>query len=207
MPRALFWAGPLAGLSFFSLTLLFASITPGYDPLADFVSELGAFGAPHAVLANWLMITPFGLLILLTAVWRWQRRSFLNQLACFSLALAGLGLMVAGQQPCDAGCRFVDMSPTAMNHNLAAFGAFIAGFLAVLIFAVEAILARHWRAAFLHGLACLIMGLGFFAMGQAGVEHPYIGGLQRVYLYTLCAWLIGQAYLAEPLNRVNETDA
>ena len=52
MNRFFTTTGVVAGI-YFALAILFLGfITPGYDPLAQFVSELGATGTPGAPVAE-----------------------------------------------------------------------------------------------------------------------------------------------------------
>ncbi|MGI9427770.1 MAG: DUF998 domain-containing protein, partial [Bythopirellula sp.] len=57
--------GQVVGVWFFGCLFVFAAVYPGYSHLTKAVSELGAFGAPHAVLWNLLGFGLTGLLILL----------------------------------------------------------------------------------------------------------------------------------------------
>lgn len=59
------WLGQVAGVWFFGCLFIFAAAYPGYSHLTKAVSELGAFGAPHAGLWNLLGFGLTGLLIVL----------------------------------------------------------------------------------------------------------------------------------------------
>ncbi len=60
--------GKLAGPWFFVCLFGFAAIQPGYSHLTKAVSELGAFGAPHALAWNTLGFFSTGVIILLFGI-------------------------------------------------------------------------------------------------------------------------------------------
>ena len=62
------WLGQFVGCWFFICLFSFGAIYPGYSQLTKAVSELGAFGAPHAALWNLLGFGLSGLLILLFGI-------------------------------------------------------------------------------------------------------------------------------------------
>lgn len=53
-------AGPVL---FTSVTLVCASLRPGYGHISQFISELGASGTPHALLMNLAGFIPSGLML------------------------------------------------------------------------------------------------------------------------------------------------
>jgi hypothetical protein len=85
--------------------VLCGTLRPGYSHAAQFISELGAAGTPHAALMNLGGFIPSGLLI----------------------GIFGAGLALAGGFPCAPGCP--QDAPTAHDGlSIAAFLAAIAGF-------------------------------------------------------------------------------
>lgn len=185
------WAGPVAGAGFAGLTAGLGLSVPGYDEAAQYLSELGARGAPRAFWMNYFGILPFGLLMAIHAGgWLGQARRWTGILGAGALFLAGAGFVLAGLQPCDAGCRFSDMSRSAVIHNLAAFGAFLAAQIAVTASLADSLRRGDRPRLVLDAASAVVMAAGFGGMLLAGPEAAMIGVLQRVFVYGLCAWLI-----------------
>jgi hypothetical membrane protein len=87
-------------------------LTPGYDPLTQWISELGATGAPYAMVFNVLGPGIFGLLSVLFALglWRALKGGPLAFAAAALVTIAGIAGILEGVFPCDPGCIPVTMT-------------------------------------------------------------------------------------------------
>ena len=158
---------------------IFGVFIPGYSPLTQYISELGAHGSPHAALVNWGIFFPTAMLNL-TAVLALARRSprgkRLTVLLLLGLAVGNLGATLF---PCDAGCP-AEGSQTQALHNLIGLIQYVSG--------GAALMAMSRR--FAHPLG-LCLGLTVFAcllmMGGPGLEMR--GLWQRIAEACLYAWL------------------
>jgi|Deesub1362A_J573_1020465.scaffolds.fasta_scaffold01030_10 hypothetical membrane protein len=114
----LWLAGILAPFWFAGAALLAASLTPGYSPVAQVVSELGAPGMPYAGLINYGGFITTGLMVLLYSLWvrRALGPGLLARISCSLISLNGLGLLGSGLLPCDPGCPLEAASPTMIGH-------------------------------------------------------------------------------------------
>ena len=115
------WIALTAASWLFTVFLLPAWLRPDYSPLAQYISELGALGAPYAGLVNWAGYLPSGILfaIALASFWcHWRPRGLqaagLALLFCEPLAWIGSALF-----PCDLGCP-ADGSLSQVLHNVLA---------------------------------------------------------------------------------------
>ena len=81
-------------------------LTPGYDPLTQWISELGATGALYADLFNVLGPGIFGLLSVVFAAgfWRALKGGPLAFAAAALVTIAGIAGILDGVFPCDPGC-------------------------------------------------------------------------------------------------------
>lgn len=81
-------------------------LTPGYNPLTQWISELGAVGAPYATLFNVLGPGIFGILSVVFALGLWKalKGGPLAFAAAFLVAISGFAGMLEGVFPCDPGC-------------------------------------------------------------------------------------------------------
>lgn len=185
--------GPLA---FLVAIVVIGALTPNYDPMAQFISELGADGAPYAPVMNYLGILPFGVGMVLFGLGLivGLHEGVVSRIGGSLTAIAGIGFTLAAINSCDAGCPFVDISLAAQIHNYAAFGAFLVLLPAVLLVAWA--YYRHTRQLMvtffqIAMLAALVMGLyGLFSLGPT---HELTGAAQRLFIFGAIAW---QATLA-----------
>lgn len=191
LDRILLFAGIMAGVLQLGTTLFVGALTPGYSHLSQFLSELGASGAPHESLMNLAGILPSGLLTVAFAAGVFKRTdpSAMAVAGCLLLVMAGIGRALAGLFPCDPGCTFPPTSLSAAIHNVAGMTALWSGVFAPLAFSVAAKRSRH-RWIFLASLVCGLIGIGAMAAGfWLGREAPIIGLLQRIVLMSSYGWV------------------
>lgn len=162
---------------------------PGYDHLRQFMSELGAAGAPTGPMVNAWGYVPNGVLVTifcLLAAWI-LRGSALAVTACLLLALNGVGMTGAGVYPCDFECSRSDPSTSAMLHDQ--FG--LMGYLcAIFGVSLAALWARRSQAPWLAplGLATVIISLVGVVAIVADVEMA--GLFQRTMEAALALFMV-----------------
>ena len=121
--------------------------------------------------------------------------------------VAGVGRIVAGLAPCDAGCLMDQMSVTARIHAGAGFVSIMAGSFAALAMAVG--LRRVPESP----LARISLGLGALSFGLAvalfgfGKEAAFIGVIQRLYLALFFAWIIAVGLGIDALESLSGSTA
>ena len=185
--------GVIAPIVFVASVAVWGALTPGYSHISQYISELGARGAPFATPMNLLGIVPFGLLICTFAIgYARSTTSFAARwLTSGVLLLCGAGFVAAGLFACDQACSFNNMSTSAIVHNLSAMSAFLLAMLAV---AASLCQRAGWRAL-LFGLVVLCSMLGaFWAMLKLGPTSDTIGLAQRAFLLPFCVWLAATAW-------------
>ncbi len=202
-------AGFIASLLFPLIILLTGALTPNYSHSSQYISELGAVGAPFHYLMNWLGIAPFGLLICFfsCSISFYLRPGIIAWIAGFFLLLSGLGFLIAGLFSCDVGCSFATMSQSQVIHNLSSMGGFIAAILASGILSLRLITMRNQKdliyPLYLTSLImCLLMVLSLTSMYFVGPNSSIIGLLQRCFIASLCIWLgLSSRYLLKCVNQ------
>jgi hypothetical membrane protein len=190
--RGVFWAGILAPVFLVTAIVWAGFLETEYSHAAQFVSELGAVGAGHPWILNYLGLVPSGFLTVVFSVGMYFRLKPGGWLvtSCALVALAGIGRLVAGLYPCDVGCGLEDMSVSARVHALAGLVALVSGSLAPLALAVgfrqrgESLLLQvsAGLGAFSVVAVALLLGLG---PGTA-----YIGTIQRLILVAFYGWIV-----------------
>lgn len=165
---------------------------PGYDHLTQYISELGATGAPTSdAVSLAFMVSGF----LLTAFWLLCGglfpRSVLSILGFGLSALNGVGLLFGGVFRCDFECSTADPSPAGMLHDVFGGGGYLCGIVGVFLVGIA---ARGWPEG--RGLFRLSLICGIPAALAIGLIHPafeWYGAAQRVVEIALAVWTLAVA--------------
>lgn len=171
---------------------------PGYDHVSQYISELGATGAPHARLVGWGGFVGAGILLTVYAIAAWLAlpRSTTATIGFALMLLFALGLLFGGVYPCDAGCSSESPSPSQMMHDLWGGAGYVTAPLMLVLLGVA---ARRWPGGgFLFPLglvAAAVTAVAFVVMVEAG---EYRGLAQRVLEVAVAAWVLGSIV---PLRR------
>lgn len=165
---------------------------PGYSHMTQFISELGATGAPNGRLVSLGGFLPIGLCLMLFSALSatFRPRGLLRAAGFACLFVFAAGYTMAGFYPCDLGCRPSTPSASQMMHNL--FG--LAGYvIAAPGLVALGLAARNWPGArwlFPLGLACgLVAGAAFLGLGS---DAP--GLAQRVLEAAVAVWVLAYAF-------------
>jgi hypothetical membrane protein len=163
----------------------------GYDPIRDTQSELGAVDSPYRLVMNLAGFMGLGVSILAfaAAYYLLLASSWAKVLATGLLAIAGVGMVVVGFFPCDAGC--VDVTATGRLHSLfsmpGAIGLPAAAMVSALVFRRDGRFGTAWQlVSFWLGLAALVSGPLIAAELVEGVN----GLLQRAAMWTPLVWMM-----------------
>lgn len=168
-----------------------AAAYPGYSHLSQFISELGATGAPHGRLVGLGGFVPAGVLLCIYAIAAWLAlpRSVSGTIGFGLIVLFALGLLFGGVYPCDAGCSFDSPSEAQVMHNLWGGVGYLTAPLALVLLGLA---SRRWPGAgFLLPLgmgAAAVVAVAFVAMIADG---PYAGLAQRILELGVAAWILG----------------
>ncbi len=169
---------------------IIGALTPGYDPRADFISELGAPGAPYAALMSYGVFVPVGVLWAIAAMllWRALPPGAMGAAGSILLLANAVSYAGAGLFPCDAGCPGAGSFDQAMHNLSGALGYFLTPPALALI---GAHLIGKGRAAFgaLTLAVAALSGLSFIAMAS-NLEGGAAGLQQRLADYPLFVWML-----------------
>ena len=194
--RGLLVAGFAAPLVLTVAIVLAGHFEPGYSHVSQYVSELGAAGASHQKSFNYGGLFLSGVLTFLFALGLYVRVKPRASLIASSVlvAAAGLGRLVAGLFPCDAGCVMENMSVPAAIHTIAGFIALTCGAFAPLFLAVGSKGERKselfWPSVGL-GFTSVALVVVLFVFGK---ELPYVGLIQRLVLVAFYVWVVAVAF-------------
>lgn len=191
--RLAFLTGVLGSLAVVLLTLIGGANFPNYSHASQFISELGADGAPNARLINLGGFLPAGIFIMAFAFFAWRSlpRSGATAFGMAGLSLFALGYLVAAFFPCVGDCRPVEPTPSQAVHNL--FG--LAGYL----FAAPSLFALGWQARrwpkARHLAPVGFVGSGFALLGLLFLspDFKYVGIAQRILEGSVLLWIMACA--------------
>ena len=121
LTRLLAFCGIVGPIQFIVVILVFGLLQPGYDPTRQYMSELGAVGAPNAI----AFIMPEFLLGLMMIAFAFGLHRGISEgksskFVPLLIAVSGVGWLGASIFRCDVGC--VNVSVSGTMHGI--FGIF-----------------------------------------------------------------------------------
>ena len=186
--RALAACGAVAPV-LFTVAIIAASLQhPAYSHVKNFISELGATGAPAATIMNFAGFLPYGLLMVAfaVAVHRGIRADDGGWLGPSLLALYGLAYVGVAMAPCDPGCQAAIPSVHHRLHLLIGDVVLLTAVLAPFTLYARMVKDPAWRSL---GVATLVLpGASWLILEVSGLGVP--GALrQRLWLLLLFVWI------------------
>ncbi|GGD08808.1 DUF998 domain-containing protein [Aquisalinus flavus] len=202
MRHLAFWAAILTGLVWLIMLIAGGLTWPGYSHVSQYISELGAIGAPQAFAVNWFGFLPIGILMIVFCL---AAIASLPKTAGTILGFAGLllwagGYIISPFFPCDYGCP-VDGDQTAAQviHNLGAVVSYLAGAVGLIMLGGA---ARQWPGK-TGGLATFALAAGIVCLAcfLFLAPHPFVGLVQRLGELVTFGWMIAcGAYLVRQMK-------
>lgn len=185
--------GVLGAFWMLGMVLIGGATFAGYDHASQFISELGANGAPQGFAMSWFGFLPTGILTCAFALFAWLAapRSALSTLGFFGVLLFAIGYVGAAFFRCDFGCRPDEPSASQMMHNL--FG--VTGYLfAPLSLLFLGLAARKWPGASgVSALGFVGAALSVAALAVFSPDFAYVGIAQRALEASMLGWIVACA--------------
>lgn len=185
------------------MTLVGGAMFPGYSHASQFISELGARGAPFAEIVNYFGFLPAGLLLCVFAflAWRLLPRSVGTSFGMFGMGLFAFGYIAATFFPCEAGCRPTEITLSQALHNFLGLAGY---FTAPFCLATLGVQARKWpRAGHLSILAFASAVGAFIGLAFLSPEFEYVGLAQRLLEASTLAWIVACSVYVYRESRLN----
>lgn len=173
-----------------AMVLLGGASFDGYDHVAQYISELGATGAPFGWHVSWLGFLPIGILICAFSFFAWQAapRSVLSTLGFVGIFLFSIGYVGSAFFRCDFGCRPDTPSFSQMMHELIGLAGYMLAPVTMVLLGVAALKwpGARWLALLGFGSAiAAFIGLG----GMADPNGPHVGLFQRILEASVLTWV------------------
>jgi hypothetical protein len=162
---------------------------PGYTQLENFISELGATGAPAASIMNFAGFLPYGVLIVVfaSALHRGIRADAGGWLGPSLLALYGLAYVALAVSPCDPGCRAAAPSWHHRMHFLLSDLILLTAVLGPFTLYARMLKDPAWRS--LAPATLVLPGTAWLIIEASGLGAS--GALrQRLWLALLFGWIV-----------------
>ena len=189
--RALILGGIVGPVVFAAVVLAAAAGHPGYSHVANFMSELGATGAPRAALMNYGGFIPAGMLLAAFAISlrRAVPRKPLISAGVVLVMLFGIGVVAAGVFQCDLGCPTSGGTIENRIHNAIGPSCFLCVIAGSGILGWQFRNLPDWRRLSAYSLVTSGVALVFFIGLVSSLESRTLTGLwQRLMLGTLFLW-------------------
>jgi len=201
--RAGLACGVAAPVLWVLMIALCGALTPGYDHLHDFISELAAREAPtEALMRNAGFILSGAGYMAFAAALGWRSRcDMLALVGAGFIALGGVARVLAGVHACDLGCSSLRPSVDQDLHYISARIAYLAMIVAALYWGVVGNRYAALKRLSALGVGCGVWAVVFLVMMIAvGTTE---GLYQRLASGVLSVWMLAFAlavYRAGPAD-------
>ncbi len=185
--------GITGSILFLIVVTLLGILQPGYNAITQFLSELGAVGAPYATVMDANFIVS-GILIVAFAIGlnRGMGEEGSSKIGSALVVSSAAGLVGAGIFSCDPGCPALGGSFSQGMHNLVSLPQFIGAMLAPLIISrslKEGVLQGYRTYSVLTGTVLLGTFLVLF-LGLGLGFLPWLGAVQRFFFVMWFLWIV-----------------
>lgn len=196
------WLPVLSYLWLVGTLVVGGAMYPGYSHWGQYMSELGANGAPHQLWVNYLGFIPTEVLLLLflqqvllhaPGAQVGAQQGYGVRLGIGLLGIYALLLIAASIWTCDFECRPVQGASFShgLHITLGTF-AYLAGLAGVLVLALA---SRRWPGGFMlmcSGVITVILVFGLLM--NLNPQLPAVGAMQRLMESLLYLWFILLGY-------------
>lgn len=173
----------VGGAQFIIALIIAEAVYPGYSVSANYISDLGVWGKPSAVIFN-PSIMLFGLTVLASSYF--LNRHFHNRVVTVLVALAGLGALGVGVFPENT---FVVHGIPVIHYLAASLAFVIGGFGSISFFWVTKPPFKYITVVL--GLSALLAVVLFITTKHVGYLGLGVGGMERMMAYPTLLGLIG----------------
>lgn len=172
-----------------TVVIILGFLWPGYNHVSQLQSELGATGAPNAIIMNVFGFLLLGILLIAFALglYRNLNKEKGTMIGSALIVVTGVSLVAVAFFPCDPGC--VNISFTGMMHGVFATSSAVSMVLATIILAQQFNDDNRWKNYWLYTLATGIMTSIFGLSLLFIVIEGWMGAIQRISMGIPLFWM------------------
>lgn len=190
--RRLALAGVVSPAVWWLLVVVNGAITPGYSHVADFISTLGAVGAPYAIIQQVnFAIFAAGIAAFAVGLHRWFEDGRRPRIGTLLLGVAALGILLSGPFQSDPAAP---ESTTNVLHDLVGSIAFLAVIVAIPLVSRRLDADGRWPRLRFETIWTTVVVVVTFVVFIVTIESAYLGVTQRLFIGGVSLWVAGQSY-------------
>ena len=181
--------GTIGPVSYAFVTTLLGVLWLNYNPISIGMSELGAVGAPHALLMNTFGFQLLGVLIAAFGfgLYRSLRNGLISKIGATLIVIGGIDMIAVGLFAMDpAG---LPNSVTNAGHDITATIASNAITIGMIVISLSFRKHIQWRRYWLFTLASAIASIALSPFPMIPIYNPYAGLIQRLAMGFALLWI------------------
>jgi hypothetical membrane protein len=185
-------SGIAGSILFTSVSLLCGFFKTEYDPIHNFISELGATNSSTENLMNSLGFIPSGLLFCLFgfSIFVVVTNNLTSKIGSILIMVFGLGMTLAGFFSCDVGCP-PNGTMESIIHDRVSAVTFISAIVGIILLGFNLRKMRSFRSTSLYVTMTGFVSLILLVMMVNSFESRHLTGLwQRLLLLSIFTWAI-----------------
>lgn len=192
--RHLALVGIVGPVIWWLLIIINGALTPGYSHITDFISTLGAVGAPYGLIQK-INFAVFGSSILALSLGIHHRFDGRRRprVGTVLLGTFGVGVVLAGVFPENPAAP---ESTVNMLHNLVSTIAFVAGIVGVSLISRRIGIDERWPSYPYELTWTVVVVHATFVVFMYSIftESGFVGVTQRVFIGVMTLWVVIQSY-------------
>jgi len=166
---------------------------PGYNPIRQYMSELGAVDAPHAFVMNALGFQLLGISMFAFGfgLYRCIGLGWESRIGVALIVVAGVSLVGVGLSPCDPGC--MNVSTIGVRHTITATIAPIAMTIGMFVISLGFRKDGQWENYWVFTRATAVIAMFLSPLPMLELFEPWAGLLQRLGMGLALFWIVATA--------------
>ena len=184
--------GVIGSILFTTSTLICGYLRTDYDPLNNFVSELGETNSSTELLMNYIGFIPSGILFSLfgLSLLIIVSKNLSSRIGALLIVLFGLGMTLAGIFSCDQGCPIIGSTESIIHDRVSAV-TFISAILGIILLGFSFKKMSIFRNISVYAILTGFISLILLIIMINSFESRNLTGLwQRLLLLSIFLWTI-----------------
>ncbi len=162
----------------------------GYNPVTQYMSELGAVDAPHSTIMNVLGFQLLGIFMIAFGfgLYRGLSKGWTSRIGIAIIIVGGISLIAVGFFPCDSGC--INVSPIGVGHMITATMSSISFTVGMLITSLSLRKDSRWQSYWIFTMTFSIVAILISPLPMFPPFKTWAGLLQRIGIGLPLFWMV-----------------